>query len=730
MTTALEHARSYVARGFAPIPVPHGRKYPNLTGWQAMRLATGDELAAHFNGAPQNIGILNGAPSTGQVDLDLDAPEVAAFRSWLPDTGMVFGRPGNPSSHHIYRCPDVVTTKYLDPCRADGDNRQTLLELRATGTQTLFPPSTHPSGEVYQFDRDGEPALVDAPMLRRILGRVAAAALLARYWPGKGSRHDAALALSGMLLRGAMDESEVRPFVAAIARAAGDEEWAQREKNVASTARRLTNDGKATGAPRLAELLDGDGAKIVARVREWLGLHTHTADANVAIVAIETPMPNFPLDVFPSAVRRYVADSAAALGVAPDLIAVPLLAMAGGAIGNTRALLVKPGWIERPILWAAVIALPGSGKSPALTVARQPLDTLQGTSWARYREALARWEAEVAAAKVEKRRDELARPELEHYFTVDATVEALSRILAGSAGVVLVRDELAGWVKSHDAYRKGGDRESFLSLWAGQALKVDRRGAEPLFVPRPVLCVAGGIQPDRLPELRGDGEALDGFLDRFLFAYPETRPHLWTEATPDPTDRATVERLFARLRAGGAEDGHLIRLSSEARRVFATWYDENARHIAAARGLAAGFAAKFPGQLARLTLILHTLNRPDDLRGEVPRETVEDGIALVEYFAAHLARVLPAFGASARPREAGLKGRVARLLDRTVGNWVDRTALSEGLGGREKSEEIAAALEELRAEGRAEPRTVPTGRRPREEWRSRRYGDMETVIAS
>lgn len=454
-------------------------------------------------------------------------------------------------------------------------------------------------------------------------------------------------------------------------------------------------------------------------------LHTRATETMPARDAAAPPPP-FPLDVFPPPVRRYLTESAEALGVPPDLLAVPFLALTGGTIGNTRALLVKPGWVVRPIVWAAVIAPPGSGKSPALDIARAPLDALQGAAWDAYQEQLGDWQREVQAVKGDKGREEPPRPALEHYHTGDATTEALSRILATSAGVTLIRDELSGWVKSHDAYRKGGDREAFLSLWAGQALKVDRRSAETLFVPRPVLCVTGGIQPDRLPALRGDGDALDGFLDRFLFSWPETAPQLWTEATPDDADRRAVERLFARLRAAGAGgDGHLLRLSPAARRAFAAWFNENARHVAAAHGLAAGFAAKFPGQLARLTLILHSLNRPDDLRGEVPAETVADGIALVEYFAAHLERVLPAFGTVAPPREAGLRGRLARLLDHAAGDWVDRTTISTGLGRSVSAERITVALEGLAADGAAESRVVPTGARPREEWRSRKYGDME-----
>ena len=42
---------------------------------------------------------------------------------------------------------------------------------------------------------------------------------------GEGSRHHAALALAGVLLRAGWDEEDAEDFVCDVARAAGDEEW-------------------------------------------------------------------------------------------------------------------------------------------------------------------------------------------------------------------------------------------------------------------------------------------------------------------------------------------------------------------------------------------------------------------------------------------------------------------------------------------------------------------------
>ncbi|MDP9359799.1 MAG: YfjI family protein, partial [Chloroflexota bacterium] len=167
--------------------------------------------------------------------------------------------------------------------------------------------------------------------------------------------------------------------------------------------------------------------------------------------------PTFPVEVFPPALRNYLVAGADALGVSVDMVAVPMLGFAAGAIGNTRALRVKPGWVERAVLWLAVIGAPGSGKSPALDHARHPIDVLQQAEWETFRAELEQWEQDAVDAKAQKSRGELAeKPVLAHYFTTDATMEALAFLLVRSPGLAMVRDELVGWVRSHDAYRKAG----------------------------------------------------------------------------------------------------------------------------------------------------------------------------------------------------------------------------------------------------------------------------------
>ena len=70
--TAADIAGSYIARGWAPIPIPAGTKAPKIDGWERLRISESD-LARYF-GAGYNIGVLNGEPSGWLIDVDLDHP--------------------------------------------------------------------------------------------------------------------------------------------------------------------------------------------------------------------------------------------------------------------------------------------------------------------------------------------------------------------------------------------------------------------------------------------------------------------------------------------------------------------------------------------------------------------------------------------------------------------------------------------------------------------------------
>ena len=159
--TALDWAKFYVNKGWQVVPIPHKTKFPRLMGWEQLRLVV-NELPIHFRaGAHQNVGVLLGVPSKMLVDVDLDDPVAVQLASkYLPPTLAVFGRVGKPRSHWIYYLKAESPTKQWRL-----SNRKVVAELRSTGAQTVFPGSTHPSGELIHWETFGEPATVEPAAL-------------------------------------------------------------------------------------------------------------------------------------------------------------------------------------------------------------------------------------------------------------------------------------------------------------------------------------------------------------------------------------------------------------------------------------------------------------------------------------------------------------------------------------------------------------------------------------
>jgi P4 family phage/plasmid primase-like protien len=274
-TDPIDRARGFMGRGWAPIPVPHREKVPDFTSWQTLRVSP-DDLPQYFNGNPLNVSVLLGDPSTGLVDIDLDALEALPLAPLvLPATAAKFGRASKPESHWLYTgSPLPRTEKFQDPRDpGSGDDKTAMLvEIRSTGCQTVFPGSTHPSGEEIRWDQDGEPARLDGAVLRDRVARLAALALLARRWPGAGTRHEVALAAAGFLARAGFDEALVVRAIGAIARLADDPEWSDRQRAARDTVAKVAAGEPVTGGPRLADLLTGDGEKAVRQLRRWLGV--------------------------------------------------------------------------------------------------------------------------------------------------------------------------------------------------------------------------------------------------------------------------------------------------------------------------------------------------------------------------------------------------------------------------------------------------------------------------
>jgi bifunctional DNA primase/polymerase-like protein len=366
MMTPLEAATYYVRSGFLVVPIPHRAKRPVLESWQKLRLNESD-LSRHFNGQPQNIGVLLGDDS-GTADVDLDCREaIIAGELLLPATNFIFGRESKPRSHWFYRSdPPQRSRKYVAP---DG---ATIAELRCQkadgglGLQTVVPPSAHKdTGELIRFEsgKDGAPANIDAAALARVVAKVAAAALLARQYPASGhGRHDCELALAGVLARGGWTLEEARQFVLATYRAVADHDRGALGRVTGSVDNTFENyraGRQTTGIPRLAELI---GEKVLSKALAWLdvrtsrndGCHEETRQSGAANVKHEQ--------------TTEAADISAVIGTFRKWLHLPDAALLEILFGVVAANLM-----EGDPVWLLAVGPTGSGKTEQLqSIAKLP----------------------------------------------------------------------------------------------------------------------------------------------------------------------------------------------------------------------------------------------------------------------------------------------------------------------------------------------------------------------
>jgi hypothetical protein len=443
----------------------------------------------------------------------------------------------------------------------------------------------------------------------------------------------------------------------------------------------------------------------------------------------ETPIPltqaakvdSFPLDVFPRPLEQFAAEVAWAKNCPSDYAAVPMLVVAGAAIGASRSLRIKDGWFERPSLFAAVIGPPGSTKTPALHDAATPVYTRQSRNFAHYRRQRTAWE---------EGDQKQPPPRLETVYVNDVTIEKLVGILRDNPrGVALIRDELTGWVASLDQYRakgRGADRQTYLSMWAGVPIRVDRKGdQEPVYVPHPFIGVVGGLPPSLLRQLRGDTDAWDGFLDRILLSYPGPLPAKgedWASVSQEAAEpwAATLDWLRSNLlpdTADGEERPRSVALTSDGKKAWEKFTAELAQELNKDNlpEPIQGHLAKFKGYCARLALVVHCLRQAGGETGgeDVDGESMNRASRLIAYFRSHALKVHAALGSDSEIEEAQ---RVLQWIEREDRESFKRWEVHKDVrnsGRFQRIESLDRPLQRLIEHGylrRAEPESQGRGR--------------------
>jgi hypothetical protein len=345
------------------------------------------------------------------------------------------------------------------------------------------------------------------------------------------------------------------------------------------------------------------------------------------------PPPPLPLEVFGETWKQWLLDAADAAACPADYVVAPLLASVSTLIGNARWAQAWPGWNEPPHLWTVVVGDSGTGKSPGADgLMRDVLPTIERRMIGDYPDRLHEWQAAVEFDNLAKKRwkDEFREaqekkkplppipkptapdiaPEKPRLRQHDVTIEQTGAILATAApkGVVMVRDEIAGWLMGMEAYNPAG-RAFWLEAYGGRPYRVERRkhGAEPIEIERLAVAVYGGTQPERLSELATGPD--DGLFSRILWLWPNPVPFRRGATTPN-VDWAieALDRLRELdLGPGNPPSPILLSLAPDAQRLMDEFGREMETRLDQAGGLLRSAFGKARGAALRLSLVLEWL---------------------------------------------------------------------------------------------------------------------------
>ena len=322
-------------------------------------------------------------------------------------------------------------------------------------------------------------------------------------------------------------------------------------------------------------------------------------------------------------IQRYVVQQSRVIGCDASALAMACLAGLSGVIDHSfKIKMMRNGdWHERVRLWLMLVGDVSVKKTPIINAATKALMRFEVGQIKAYEQELAEYEKQLEELDKKDPKPEKPVPP-PRYITSDTTIEKLGEILARSPrGILVKRDELAGWLGSMEKYGGGkaanSDRAFWLEAYDGGPHVVDRIRRGTQAVENLSASVLGGIQPDKLAEIHGLTN--DGLLQRFIPVM--TRGGRFrVDASVDTSDYdQLIERLMKMKPA-------TVILADDARPVM----EELHRHLhdlqQVGEGIGqgfAGFVGKLAGYAGSLALILHLISAPVGTL-LVSRQTVEN----------------------------------------------------------------------------------------------------------
>jgi len=434
------------------------------------------------------------------------------------------------------------------------------------------------------------------------------------------------------------------------------------------------------------------------------------------------------LETLPNSLVDFVSDVSSRMQNSPDFIAVGLMVCLSSVVGRKFAIQPKQldaCWHETPNLWGALVGKPSSMKSPTLAQAikftlkleKQKRDDYENEKQEYLNnQEFIKIELKTKKAGAEKlikkgKSDEAKKllaelankgnksPLRKRYKINDATVEKLGELLNENPnGLLLERDELAGFIATLERLDRQSDKAFYLEAWNGkQSFTYDRIGRGTIDIEAATVSIIGGIQPDKMRrQIQGAidcDESNDGFIQRFqLLVYPDINKKWgYVDKLLNKQAEEQVNDVFQRIDAIENEEQVVLKFTKEAQEIFIEWLTEHEKKLRSGLHPAIeSHLTKYRSLVPSLALIIYLAESAE--YKAVDETSIIKACGWAEYLESHMYRVY-SIGSNTTAQDAKL---LSQRLHKLSNPFTVRDVYQKNwVGLKRDTKRIKTALEML-----------------------------------
>lgn len=352
-------------------------------------------------------------------------------------------------------------------------------------------------------------------------------------------------------------------------------------------------------------------------------------------------LPKITKDMLPSEISNWVFDICERIESPFEVGVINALSLIGNLIGNRIAIKPKEfdyNYLEFPNLWGMVIGSPSIKKTPVFSEISKSVTRVQAEQINQFEKDYDTYTEDLNIYQIKKKEfekeikkaednnipkfnlEQPIKPKRILHFTQDATIEAIGQIIdENPKGLLILRDELSGFLKNLDRTGNEEYRSFFLEGWSSGAKSIERVSRKPLYIPKLTLGVLGNIQPSIIKEYvyqAVKGHKADGLIQRFqMLVFAESIEVKGIDRVPNKMARddfdKVIEYIIHTEEFEGVQSNEYVKqpyysYCKEAQKEYNKWYIANDKQAKNTNNEALeSHIAKYPKLINSLALIFH-----------------------------------------------------------------------------------------------------------------------------